>query len=156
MATNKRWDGAAFIDLTVKKRWDGVSWVDLTISKRWDGATWVDFFAAGSGFNVTISPGTASGSVFDPLPAPLNTTVTSNPVTATPSGGTGPYTYSWAKVSGDSAVSANSPTAATTDFSAIVPRDGERSAIWRVTVTDSLSATASADVSVTLTYTSDA
>lgn len=38
----KRWDGAAFVDLTTLKRWDGNTWVDVTILKRWDGSAWVD------------------------------------------------------------------------------------------------------------------
>lgn len=150
MATNKRWDGSAFVDLTVKKRWDGTSWVNLTISKRWDGAAWVDFFAAGSGFGVTIAPGSASGSVA--ASQPQFRTVTSNSVTATPAGGTGPYTYSWTKVSGASSISATSPTAATTTFSALVAKDSTVDAVWRVTVTDSLSATATADVVIELSY----
>lgn len=156
MATNKRWDGASFVDLTVQKRWDGASWVDLTIAKRWDGATWVDFFSGGgSGLSATASPGSASGELFDPEPAPLFATVTSNSVTVTPTGGTAPYTYAWTHLSGSSSVLVTSPTSATTTFSGNIPKNQERLAVKRCTVTDSLLATATVDVSVSLLYATD-
>lgn len=150
--TLKRWDGAVWVDLTTLKRWDGAAWVDLTTAKRWDGAAWVDLagFGGGSGFSVTVAPAGASGSVTGA--SPLFKVVTSNSVTATPTGGTGPYTYSWTKVTGSSSISAASPTAATTTFSATVGRGSVVQATWRITVTDSLSATTTADISVELEY----
>lgn len=56
---------------------------------------------------VTASPSSSSVSG-------NNTTLTSVGITATPSGGTAPYTYSWSVVSTDTAASINSPTLATT------------------------------------------
>lgn len=145
----KRWDEDAFVDLTILKRWDGASWVDLTVAKRWDGTSWINLGGFAGSFGATISPGTASGLIVSDL---LNVTVTSNSVTATPVGGTGPYTYAWTWLSGDSAVAANSPTSASTTFSAIVPKWDSREATMRVTVTDSLSATATADIFVMLRH----
>lgn len=148
MATNKRWDGSSFVDLTTKKRWDGASWVDLTIGKRWDGTTWVDCLSGGgSGLSATVSPGSVSGLVVDDA---TFVTVTSNSATVTATGGAGPYTYAWARVTGSSAVSATSPAAATTTFSATVPLWGMRLATMRCTITDSLSATVTVDVVVEL------
>lgn len=48
------------------------------------------------------------------------TTVTSDATTATPSGGTAPYTYAWSQTGGDS-MTITSPTAASTTFSKSVP-----------------------------------
>lgn len=155
--TAKRWDGSAYQDvLTTKKRWDGTAWVDLTVAKRWDGVAWVDIpmFISG-GLTVSVSPGDAVGDVFHPEPAPLFATVTSNSVTATPTGGTGPYTYAWSLVSGGSAISATAPTAASTAFSAVIGKNQEKNAVWKVVVTDSLSATAEAIVNISLLYTTD-
>jgi hypothetical protein len=42
--------------------------------------------------------------------------VTSATVTATPTGGTAPYTYAWSRISGFSGMSINTPTLATTEF----------------------------------------
>jgi hypothetical protein len=77
--------------------------------------------------------------------------VTTNSVTVTESGGTGPYTYAWAYVSGDAGFSANSPTAATTTFTGSITALGQdKIAVWRCTVTDSLLATASVTVGVSI------
>lgn len=156
--TAKRWDGAAYIDLTVAKRWDGAAWVDLTVAKRWDGAAWQDIpgvFGGGSGFSATSDKSLVSGNTFEAEPAPLFKNITSDAVTVTATGGTGPYTYAWTRVSGSSAISAGTPSADATTFSANVPKNLERIGVWRCTVTDSLAATASVDVSVELTYTTD-
>lgn len=69
----------------------------------------------------------------------------------TPSGGVGPYTYSWARVSGSTVPGASSLTAQNPTWSA-ASVTGIQTAIWRVTVTDSLGATATAEISVTLTW----
>lgn len=147
----KRWDGAAMVDLTTLKRWDGAAFVDLTVAKRWDGAAFQDlagFGGGGSGFSVTITPGSADGYVFNPEPASLIQHVITNSVTASAAGGTGPYTYAWTYVSGSSAHTPSAPAAATTGFSADQPKNSERNSVWRVTATDSLAATATADIPV--------
>lgn len=76
-------------------------------------------------------------------------TATSNATTATPSGGTGPYTYLWILLSHDADVppAATQPTSAVTAFiqTSMVP-DGTYTSQWRVTVTDANSFTATAEV----------
>lgn len=49
-----------------------------------------------------------------------NGSQTTAPFTATPTGGTGPYTYAWSQVSGDLSITIGSPTSATTQFSATI------------------------------------
>jgi hypothetical protein len=106
--------------------------------------------------NVATVTGAASGGA---LVATLNRsavtgnrsgagTVTTGTVTVTASGGTGPYTYAWTNVSGDT-FTPTIPTGATTAFSITVAVDDVKTAQYRCTVTDSVAATYAVDVSVT-------
>lgn len=148
------------VDLTVAKRWNGSAWIDLTIAKRWDGASWVSIALPGGGgvgLSATVSDGAVFGTEFriSPPAQPAVLGVGSDSpttVTVTPAGGTGPYTYSWSHVSGDSAVQVLAPSAATTAFIANVGKNQTKAAVKRCTVTDSLLATTFVDVSVSLTY----
>lgn len=159
--TMKRWDGSAFVDLSIARRWDGGSWVDLTVARRWDGGSWVDIplpGGGGGGLSATINSGFANGFEFRAEPAPAFVTVfidSPASVIVTPTGGTGPYTYSWNRISGASAVGVSSPTSNNVTFSANVPKNQVRSAVYRCTVTDSLLATFNVDCSIELTYNTD-
>lgn len=82
-------------------------------------------------------------------PSSVNGYSASSPVvtdstTATPSGGLGPYTYSWARLSGSG--TATAPTTATTAFYDSLSPGFLSSGTFRCTVTDSLGSTATADV----------
>jgi hypothetical protein len=93
-----------------------------------------------------VTPGTASGLVVNSPPSmtPSTTAVTSEVVTAT--GGTG--SYAWTRISGSTAINANAPSAASTDFtSTTVPVDGSQSAVFRCT-----SGSETVDVPVDLSY----
>lgn len=132
----KRWDGAVYVDLTTMKRWDGASWIDLTVAKRWDGATWVDMGAPSGSLSATVNPASAEGQEI--YSGEAFTEVFSNPVTVTSTGGSGAGpTFAWTRLSGSSAVSATSPSSATTTFNAIIGRfgAGTRTAVMRCTVT---------------------
>lgn len=76
---------------------------------------------------------------------------TTNSVTVTAAGGTAPYTYAWAKKSGDT-VTVNGPTAAATTFTGAAGVGGFLSAVYTCTVTDSAGspATFTVDVNVTI------
>ncbi len=118
-----------------------------------DSAQSINVVAA---LSVSVSPASVAGMIANnpPSNSPASRTVNSSTVTATPANGTGPFTYSWARIAGSSAISAGLPTAATTGFSGTVGIDQQISATFRVTVTDALSATATADTTVTLEYVS--
>jgi hypothetical protein len=70
--------------------------------------------------------------------------------TVTAAGGTAPYTYAWTKVSGDT-LTVNSPTAAATTFTGTPGVGNTLQAVYRCTVTDNVAATATVDVSVSIT-----
>ena len=74
-------------------------------------------------------------------PTNLQTTSgTTNPATCTPVGGTAPYTYSWARTSGDTGWSALFPTSPSTQFTYSGSTDGS-TAHFACTVTDATGAT---------------
>lgn len=72
----------------------------------------------------------------------------------TASGGTPPYTYAWARQSGSTDIGGGGGTADETTFSA--SGDGSPtssySAVWRITVTDDVAATATYDFTVTFYF----
>jgi hypothetical protein len=79
-------------------------------------------------------------------------TITSDPATATPSGGLAPYTYNW--TSSDPLTSALSPTLATTAFRSTGNVSGEDFiVVMTCHATDSLGVTATDDCTVTFTRT---
>lgn len=105
------------------------------------------FFSAGGGgtLSANASPNPVSGTT-----AGTGTAV-SNSTTVTPTGGTTPYTYAWARTSYSHPTvppTIGSPASATTTFTQTSIGTGEDyAATFRCTVTDSLGATATADVS---------
>ncbi len=76
-------------------------------------------------------------------------TVTSNVVTVNVSGGVGAKTYGWLKISGDT-ITATAASAAATAFTGTIGLNQVKTAIFECTVTDSLGATATILVNVSL------
>lgn len=103
---------------------------------------------------------TTSTLVASAFPTSLDKTasLSSNPVfvmtvstTVTASGGTGPYTYAWTWLSGGTGITIDASTLATTTFSGSNNLDGTtKTGTARCTVTDSLLATTTSDVTVQL------
>lgn len=85
---------------------------------------------------VSITPDYANGFANPFKPTPQS--ITTNPVTAIPSGGSSPFTYVWS--------GGNSPTNASTTFTQIVPGNTDITTSYSVSVTDSLGSIASASV----------
>ena len=93
----------------------------------------------GSGLVVSITPSSVSAS------GPQGELMTTNAATASASGGTPPYSYSWS--SGPYTV--NSPTSATTTFSKIPLNPGTYDYSSTCSVTDSASGSGSDAVGIT-------
>lgn len=103
--------------------------------------------------SVTRAAMTASASPTSLSKVGVASSQTTLSTTVTPVGGVAPYTYVWTKVEGNT-LTVDSPTAATTTFSATGLLQGEnRDATYRCTVTDSTGGTpltATADVFITI------
>lgn len=104
-------------------------------------ATLADQTAPG-GYYASCSPSSAFGSRVG------SGLVTTNSVTVTPTGGTGPYTYAWTLDSGNFTIL--TPTAAATAFRASVPIGETVEDVATCTVTDSLAATTSVSIGVAI------
>jgi hypothetical protein len=96
----------------------------------------------GAGSGLSVSPSNASVFITSAGAAVTNS------ITATATFGTGPYTYAWTYVSGD-VLNVGSPAAGTTNFDTTLALGEQKFAIYRVTATDSLAATKTADIPVT-------
>jgi len=94
--------------------------------------------------SLTISPPEASGFVQSPGP----TTVTSIPASATPTGGTAPYSYAWTRTG--SAILNNASAASVTVSETLFESDS--SGLLSCTVTDALGQSASASSSYILSH----
>jgi hypothetical protein len=103
----------------------------------WDGSV--------GSLTVSASPPSANGGVAFGSATPITTNV----VTASATGGSAPYSYAWAKESGDVGWTVNSPSSAATSFKAASVSPGAgTTATMRCTVTDARGATGTVDVSV--------
>lgn len=139
--------GGTLRTITSFKVKDGSTMRRVLRLKVMDGATLRTVATFATPLAASVSPNPVSGSSHGNLSA---TTVTSSAATASPGGGLGPYTYSWARISGDT-MTAASPSSATTTFSGTVPLDSTNTAVFRVTVTDAAGQVDTADVTVNLT-----
>lgn len=133
------------------------AWRTITAAEAFVGGAWrtlvsAEAYVSGAwrGVGTFVQPLTLATS-----PSAVSKTahafiITSDPVTATPSGGAGPYSYAWSVFSGGP-FTINSPTSATTTITANVT-GGDKSGTVQCVVTDSLGTTASATVDVSITY----
>lgn len=138
------WREIADAQVCVSGQWRPVLYAEAFI-----GGEWREVLRFSSPLTVSVSPTTARGSRVTDRPSPG--VVTSNIVTATPLGGTAPYTYAWTASSG---LTALSPNLAQTAFRGSVPPEDFLLGEATVTVTDSLGVTGTAAVTVTLTNSS--
>lgn len=120
-------------------------------SSRTESASASDSQNAAVTLRVSVNTTSVSGTGSNPT----SVNITTNSVTGTPTGGTSPYTYAWEYVSGSAIHSADSGTSATTTFTGLTDCGNTPfESVWRLKVTDNLSAIAYSDnVTVTTTNT---
>lgn len=119
----------------------GGQWRNLTRAVAYQGGAWRNAanFVEPPTLAITGTPfGIINGSG----------TVVTGIVTATPSGGLGPYTYAWTRTGG-AAASIASPASASTTFNLFLNAPDSQSATFQCVVTDALGSTASASVTAT-------
>lgn len=78
-------------------------------------------------------------------------TVTTNSVTITAIGGSGSYTYSWARLSGD-VYTILSPTSATTQFRLSASTPSDHAGVYRCTINDGAGQTTTVDINVSSSH----
>lgn len=106
------------------------------------GGTWT---LTWSGFTASASPTTMGGL------GSSSTVLSDGAITASASGGVGPFTYSWTQVSGD-AISAAAPFNANSFFRATAMGAGEtRIAVYKCVVTDTTTSVSEDTNNVTIT-----
>ena len=122
----------------------------MTRIEAWNGSAWklVQSFAPTMTLSVTPS---VSGESY----SPSGGIIVSDTAFAIPSGGIGPFSYAWTRVSG-ATLTVSTPNLASTSFQANVPASATRNAVYRCTATDSLGTTAFADTAITLSNNSEA
>jgi len=123
-----------------------------TIKNAWigDGGVNRQVYLAYTPVGVTLNP--TSISKFGTGTGTIGPSGSTNPVTATASGGSGTITYSWARISGDTSTNISSTTGASVTFNRTSCSDGVNYvSTWRCTATDGTTS-AHADVTVTLGY----
>lgn len=99
----------------------------------------------------TAAPTSLTGSALTVVPSITIRTTSGSTVTASPSGRT--YTYAWQRVSGSTAISAETPNSSASYFRATVPSGQTLSATWRCAVSDGTSTAYTNNITITLTHT---
>lgn len=112
--------------------------------EAYDGSAWKLVQSFAPPISLAASPASSNAS----LSSPSIVVITSVPVTATVTGGTGPYSYLWAQTGGPAA-SVDSPFNATSRFAMALGPGSTEQGIFTCTVTDSNGLTAQAIATVT-------
>jgi hypothetical protein len=135
--------GGAWKSISGAKAYVAGAWRNVVAIKGYVDGTWVDLATLTSPMTLSVSPSTVAGS--GTLSAVLTV-----PATATPVGGSAPFTYSWVKQSGGNIIALSQTSASTRFQGADMAVLETRTAVFRCTCTDSLGTVRTADVSVSV------
>jgi hypothetical protein len=121
----KRRRTGGYDDVADVRRWTGTAWQAVSFARRWNGSAWVQVWPVGTTVEFTLNKSAVSGTfVCD-----------GETESVTASASSGSPTFLWQYVSGNTAITVSSPTAATVTFSADVARTFTTSAVWKCTIT---------------------
>lgn len=119
---------------TMKAGYVFVSGANRPIKEIWIYRSGANRLVYSSAHTASALPDTVSGSGDPAFPSGV-LLVTTNPTHVTVTGGIGPFTYQWVRVSGG-AMDATSPTSPSTSFNASLSPLTTRQATWQCHVTD--------------------
>jgi len=119
----------------------GGAWRSFTRAEAYINDAWRTVLSFAKPFSVSAPPSLTGARTTQ---KPTAGTAVTPPATATPTGGTAPYSYLWQIISGSAGIA--TPNNASTTFSAYLPAYGSSEAVARVTCTDARGLTATASV----------
>lgn len=122
----------------------GGGWRSITRGEAYINGAWRTILSFAQPLTLSVPPEVEAYAF---SPKPMTQIARTGPITATPFGGTAPYSYNWTISSGVASI--ESPFTATTSFSASVPSGGQRFAVASVTCTDARGVTATGTCSIT-------
>ena len=129
----------------------GGGWQDCNVYVRSASGTGWDVISLALPDPTTSGSGSVTDNVREPAPPTRN--MSNGNVVVAPTGGYGPFTYSWARISGSSAMTVDNANVAQPIFRATVPKNSVISATWRCTVTDTTTGlTGTIDRAISLSY----
>ena len=119
---------------TMKAGYVFASGANRPIKEIWIYRSGANRLVYSSAHTASASPDSVSGSGDPAFPSGV-LLVTTNPTHVTVTGGIGPFTYQWVRISGG-AMDATSPTSPSTSFAAALSPGAMRQATWQCHVTD--------------------
>ena len=137
--------GGVWVTPTVATAYINGAWRTLPRAKAYIAAAWRDVASFVQPLSLSNAP--TSGFFGND-----HYVAYSNSVTATPTGGLGPYTYLWTVLTTNKTITINAPTSATTFISTSVQNGIDAFGTMRCSVTDSLGTVATADSTIELDY----
>lgn len=129
-------DGGAWRDINAGNVYVGGAWKQIVEVRAYEADAWRTVATFVAPMSLDISPDSAFATRFGAGVAVSRT------VTATPTGGQGPYTYSWTNITTGGTATATNPNSATTSFSRFLENEEEVSETFLCVVTDSFGTTA--------------